>query len=378
MIHEIAISNFKSLRDVRVKLSPLTVLIGRSGTGKSNFIDAIRFLKAVLLQQHDGLVSHWQGWPGTLSATCLGEEIELAFRLTFDIPGNDERGIYEFGFRFGKNRRLSGYIREALRIGKKICFAHDAGGWQKQPGIVPLPQPSGIMLPQLFGVPEIRTAYLVLTQGLSSFDFPGDVLCDPSKPRGTTLERGGENFIGVLAAIVNDISDFDRFKEMLAALKRINRSITTLDIPQDVSRVVVGHEVGPNRTLSLGLAQESEGFRRFLAHLIALYQKPRGMTFLFEEPEKGIYPGALRVLVESFRRFIERERGQVIMTTHSPELLDCVKPEEIRVVEMHGYETKIGPVSHSQLEALREHLLTTGELLTADEARISDAPQSAS
>jgi recombinational DNA repair ATPase RecF len=45
MIKRIRIQNFRSLVDVTVDLDSLTVLIGRSGTGKSNFVDAIRFLR---------------------------------------------------------------------------------------------------------------------------------------------------------------------------------------------------------------------------------------------------------------------------------------------------------------------------------------------
>src|SRR3979411_1167903 len=45
MINRIRIQNFRSLVDVTVDLDPLTILIGRSGTGKSNFIEAIRFLR---------------------------------------------------------------------------------------------------------------------------------------------------------------------------------------------------------------------------------------------------------------------------------------------------------------------------------------------
>ncbi len=45
MINSVRIQNFRSLVDVTIDLDPLTVLIGRSGTGKSNFVQAIRFLR---------------------------------------------------------------------------------------------------------------------------------------------------------------------------------------------------------------------------------------------------------------------------------------------------------------------------------------------
>src|SRR5438309_9799155 len=48
MIKQIRIQNFRSIVNVTVDLDPLTVLIGRSGTGKSNFVQAIRFLRESL------------------------------------------------------------------------------------------------------------------------------------------------------------------------------------------------------------------------------------------------------------------------------------------------------------------------------------------
>ena len=92
---------------------------------------------------------------------------------------------------------------------------------------------------------------------------------------------------------------------------------------------------------------------------------------IFEEPEKGMYAGALSALAEQIKAFPERSGGQVILTTHSPVLLDHFAPEQIRVVEMENLETKIGPMSGPQMEALREQLETTGELLTVDPARLA-------
>ncbi len=44
MIHRFRVQNFKSLIDVSVDLEPMTVLVGKSGTGKSNFVEAIQTL----------------------------------------------------------------------------------------------------------------------------------------------------------------------------------------------------------------------------------------------------------------------------------------------------------------------------------------------
>jgi hypothetical protein len=53
--------------------------------------------------------------------------------------------------------------------------------------------------------------------------------------------------------------------------------------------------------------------------------------------------------------------------------LDHFTPEQIWVVEMHDYQTRIGPVSPEQTHSLRDHYVEPGELLTVDPARLEGA-----
>ena len=96
---------------------------------------------------------------------------------------------------------------------------------------------------------------------------------------------------------------------------------------------------------------------------------------MFEEPERGIHPGALASLAEILRYSPEEGHGQVILTTHSPQLLDCFEPESLRVVVMEEGITKIGPVEKKQFSALKKKLLFPGELLTVTDAEIANETQ---
>lgn len=126
------------------------------------------------------------------------------------------------------------------------------------------------------------------------------------------------------------------------------------------------------KLFEFNLQQESDGFRRFYAHLLALYQSPPKLTLIFEEPENAIYPGALSLLADEFRAAPRENRGQVIITTHNPTLLDSFDVDNIRVVEMRDGKTLIGPVSKEQTAAVKDRLLTTGDLLKIDQPRLDD------
>ncbi|MEK7734873.1 MAG: AAA family ATPase, partial [Pseudomonadota bacterium] len=45
MLKSLRVQHFKSLADVFVEFSPITILVGQNGSGKSNVVDALRFLR---------------------------------------------------------------------------------------------------------------------------------------------------------------------------------------------------------------------------------------------------------------------------------------------------------------------------------------------
>jgi predicted ATPase len=373
MIHRVRIQNFKSLRDVTVELSPVTVLIGRSGTGKSNFVQALRFLRDYLTGDEQHAMKDLGGWSYVLCAT-RPETAKLAFDVVFDVPGIDGQFTYSIAFQAHKN--TANLHSERLALNGSELFGQAGGQWTRAPDLVDPPPPNQRNLGRLYGIPEVRMAHIVLTKGLGCYDFPGAVLTGGAvTPKTNGLADDAVNYLEVYDGIATHLSEYVLIREMTAALRRLNSSVTSIDLATDRQRLRIGHRVGDAKVLDFALEQESEGFRRFLAHLLALYQQPAKQTVVFEEPEKGIYPGALAVLADTFQSVADSGRSQVILTPHSPQLLKHFKHDQIRVVELDGYDTKIGPLAPEQREALEEQLLTADELLTVDEARLerSDA-----
>jgi predicted ATPase len=110
MFKTIKIRNFKSLGDVTVNLDPVTVLIGPTGTGKSNFVEALRFLREYLLLRNEAAIIQrsYGGWQQLVCATA-DRPITLDFSLQFDAPGLGVTFHYDLGFReqqFAANAQL--------------------------------------------------------------------------------------------------------------------------------------------------------------------------------------------------------------------------------------------------------------------------------
>src|SRR5712672_3016431 len=115
MINRIRVQNFRSLVDVTVDLDPLTVLIGRSGTGKTNFVHAIRFLRESLNARN----MNWNALGGPHRVMHLDRQSEpLAYDVCFSIAGLGE------SFQYRLVAKLAGeeVVSESLRLNDKPLF----------------------------------------------------------------------------------------------------------------------------------------------------------------------------------------------------------------------------------------------------------------
>ena len=371
MIRRIAIKNCKSL-DVDFRLAPVTVLVGRSGTGKTNLVEGLRFLRD-LLADPGGVSNNAGHLVGKTAPVTADPEFDMRFEVEYDVPPLKEAFLYTLVLHCRKllHPQLS-VVDEYLRIGDQVAFHARGKQWETKPKVVDMPDlQGGPILASLAGIKQVSVAHIALTQGIGCYDFPGTVCTGPGRVDKAThgLDDQAGNYAQAFDDIQGNLTRLAAWDEINSALHCLNSSFKTLDVSsRQKGRLVVAHEFN-GKVASFDIAQESEGFRRFLAYLLALYQTPSKQTLVFEEPEKGIHPGALQTLAEELKAAPEDGRGQVILTTHSPNLLDHFPPESIRAVEIHGHVTRIGPLVADQLAALKAELLRPGELLTVEDAK---------
>jgi predicted ATPase len=195
--------------------------------------------------------------------------------------------------------------------------------------------------------------------------FP-DRLREPQKPNpARPMLEHGENWVSILKAM-----EASAWKpDLLAALARIVGDIDDIDVSRLGGYLAVvfrhGKDAGVERWFDA--AQESDGTLRCAGILTALLQSPPLTLVGIEEPELTVHPGVIPVLHDFFRQ--ASRTSQVLLTTHSPELVDLLDVEEIRVVERKEGVTRIAPLAAEQREAVRSALLTPGELMRAEGLR---------
>lgn len=401
------VKNFRSIRDLDLELGPLTVLVGPNGSGKSNVVDALRFVRDCFsigldqaLLDRGGLaaVRFWTegSRPAdvSLGVSLADEKSGFSVKYSFAIAAATG-GAYKVKREKFAVRMLGG---ESAKIGRdttrwKLTF----GDKQKVENKYFIPQ--GITSNRLVGPMDLFTRFGFRTPENTDKTVPArpydligwDIQRALEKPLFYALattdlrapqkmveenpfKENGRNLAAVLQHLLRNKV---KAAELRQTLRRLVADCVDISVETAGSFLVIylhyQNAGGKIRKSDLGL--ESDGTIRTLGVLAALFQngqkKPSSGTvtsnqFLaLEEPETNIHPGMLGVLAELFA---EASTGgkQILLTTHSPDLLDFLPPESFRVVEKVGGETQVGSLANSQIEIVRQHLFTPGELLRAE------------
>ena len=384
MIHKYRVKNFKSLIDVTIDFDPVTVLVGRSGTGKSNILDSLRALKSILLAGSlDKFARNNQNLAWNNIKHVSNGKHPLSFEVSFSIGGVDDKYFYALRFFDERNvtrgpselyDKFPQFVDEQLLLGDKTLFHHIKREWIVKPNVAAPAAPSGVMLGSLPSLSDVVIAFTALTQGIGCYDFSDIVLTGGQyMPGSSGFVDSGSNYLNALKDIVTNLHDLHIRKNIIATIQRVNPSIMSVELNDltKPTRVIVGHQFQDQKQIvALDLSQESAGVRRSFAHLLALYQRPPKQTMFFEHPEDGMHPGAMSILAEEFKDTPGAGRGQVVLTTHNPILLDQFSVDQMRVVELINSATRVGRISSEQRESIADALLDVGELLTTDPARL--------
>ncbi|MFM6345946.1 MAG: AAA family ATPase, partial [Dolichospermum sp.] len=123
----------------------------------------------------------------------------------------------------------------------------------------------------------------------------------------------------------------ERFTKLIPNIKRIS-------LPRGDNQNFVLELIDKYSGYRIDSSEISDGTLRILGFFTAIYQKETPSIICFEELENGVHPWLLHKLVELLEivatEGINGKPVQVLITTHSPLLLNYVKPEQIRAVEL--------------------------------------------
>jgi predicted ATPase len=394
-LRRVRIRGYKSIAFCDVTLEPLTILVGRNGSGKSNFLDALAFLRDLL---EEGANSALEKHGGTAVFSEESKTNSLGFEVesTFSSNGTDCQATYRLELALSTRKQLE-VQEEVLRIegqanGYPYSFTRGRGHFtlhgsdtfgerelrrdssQEDAADGASPRdfsPIHVPLPDrpLLGVIGSQP-FVDLAEGLRSigcFTFHPDSIRKPQPRVGSpALKRDGRNLARAIEGLKEiENRDVDRVKAYLRAIVPEIEGFEVFTLGDfETIRFQVRSRL-ERAPLNLYAASMSDGTLRALATLIAAFQihLPIGPAVIaIEEPETALHPAAMRALVAALDE--ATLRTQILITTHSPDLLDAeaVKPENVRVVEWRDGSTVITPLDKASVSIVRDDLNTLGGL----------------
>ena len=402
--------NFRSIANTSVELDRLTVLVGPNAAGKSNVLEILRFVKDALRFDLEVATSFRLGPEAIQRQTDEGPTSDVELGLAAREGSRKDGCSLEYSFVLAISENGSFHVRwehARVRLGtldEPVEFRIEDGRLMKpewlssanagpRSGSSEAPRdfnPADLWLCQLarIGLMPVRTVpsewadtFHRICYFLDSFNtrmmesrfyhiFPNTIR-EPQRETGESypLNENASNLALTLRFMKKQESNLGPFgapmRELKYSLPLLIPGVSDFDVVSlgGYLAVRLKHDSGQSGTW-IDLSQESDGTVRLLGLLAALCQTRSLPLTGIEEPELTVHPGAMAQLADLLNE--ASRRSQVIVTTHSPDLIDCLTDyravENLRIVELVDGVTVVRRVADSQVEAVRKHLFSPGEL----------------
>ncbi len=343
MITRVSVKNFKAIRDASVDLTPIHLLIGPNDSGKTSVLEAIASIcRSVDHDAPNSFLGRWQGRE-LVNSAATEPRIDIEIMIADGQAAVTYRVLADFSDA-GRQVRWQSTI---ARVNEKDC---DLRSSNPEHTLTDLARRSAGQAANSLNRPEWPVAQRIsqVIGGCWYLRWTARNLALPTALNPERRFRLEGNGFG-LPTLIDDLLNYDR--ESFAALEReftqifphvrtialvqqhgfnspVDQSDETLTLQPSAGKQVVFRLKNTDRDLPA--SQAAEGMLYILGYLALMYLPQPPRVLLIEEPENGIHPNRVGDIVRILRRLVERHpETQVVMTSHSPYLVDAFQPEEV-------------------------------------------------
>ena len=363
--------NFLSFADEEVELGDLVVLVGPNGSGKSNFVEGLRFLRNAVMIGLDAAVTNRGGIEYVRRKQARNR---LPVRIAVE-------GV-AFGQRFSYGLSISAMTGGDWKVADERCSiaqSHGSFCFQRDGSDLKVIGPdryagprmldSMMLDPKMLALPFAGVPFrnvVNLLRNIGAYSIYPNVLREPQRLIPGQLEDDARNLAPVLRRLRDLRSPAaDRIRDALADLVP---GVTNYRVTANGGYAAVGLALrSGDREMWFDASQLSDGTLRLLAILAAIHHRRSPSLIAIEEPELNVHPGAAAVLADEL--VDAAHRTQMLVTTHSPDLVARMPLDSLRVVEMTAEGTKVGRVSEHQVDAVNDKLFSPGDLIRIEGLR---------
>lgn len=381
MIARFQIQNYKALRDVTLNLTPMHVLIGPNDSGKTSILEALASLcRSVDHQLSEAFVGSWKGadlvWKG---------DIDQIVTLEAEGKAGEKRWKYRLGCRFVQKGRDVHIEEEVLKLDPMLEEAVETKSLDLSRATL-VYEVAVLDRNVAYGQRAAARALYTVLSGAHLYRWVPRLLSLPVAAHSQHQFRMESTGFG-LALCLDDILGYDRrrFENLENHFKRIFPEVDSImlirekaftgpiDDPEQIPRLEQAEGKGlyfrfRKDKQELPAAQVSDGMLLVLAYLTILYLPHPPRVLLIEEPENGIHPKRLQDVLQILRDLLAEQRHtQIILTTHSPYVVDQFQPDEVSLChkEKDG-SVVVNQLSKSQTVKEQIDVFTLGEIWTAE------------
>ena len=372
MITKVTLHNWKSFKEASLYIDPLTVLIGLNASGKSNLVDALRFLQrsvsmplttAITGTGGDAQIAEIRG--GIDWAILKGEhnfEIkvifnpEKEFEVKYEISANIFNGNSVSKKAFLHKERLS-FTSKKIDDGKERIVFHTRSINKVIREVIPV----NIQTIGRKRSVALNRQYSVLNQIQSNINLPSfdkNLINDlvevihkiyildtsPSHMRdycrlSDTLLSDGSNVAGVIAALPD--TEKTKIESTLTQhigqlpdnpFKKIYVELVG-KFSQDA--MLYGTEILPGGAeIEIDARSMSDGTLRAIALLTAILTREKGSLLVVEEVDNGLHPSKAGLLLKIMHELGKQQGVDILITTHNPALMDALEKDMLPFISV--------------------------------------------
>ncbi len=342
-IRQIEVENFKSLVNFQIDLPKFSCLIGLNGAGKSTVLQFIDFLSQLVRGDMNGWLNE-RKWKSTDLRSKLTKKVNIDFCVRFSSENGESAGRWEATYSPSRNhctKERIDLLDSVLEISKDTVEIYSTSGGTIKSYNIAFDYEGSILsaLKEELLPPSIRECKKFLEEVKSLDLLAPDHLRQRTRDSAGTLGLGGQN----LSAFLHEMSDQKRLR-LVAELKRAYPRLQGLHAKSLRSgwkqlEITEGCE-GQNSDFLPPLTTEARHINDGMLRLIAILAEVQSdnQFLLFDEIENGINPELVEFVID----LLVNASQQVLVTTHSPMILNYLDDETAKDGVVYLYKTPQG------------------------------------
>lgn len=332
MIEHIRIRNFKSIADLNLPLSKFNCFIGMNGTGKSTVLQAVDFISQLMA----GNVQSWldsRGWTVQELNCKLLKESNILIEVNYRAHSGNLL-VWEASF----NRHDLRCSWERIKLDGKVAFA----SLRQEYRFVDCDKQAisftyqGSILSQLkeSELPPPVLEFCEALRRIRSLELLSPhLLRKRSKPVDRDIGSGGQKLSGYLHNVKREARE--HLLELLKGFYPNLVDFRVANLQAGWKKLMVIEQFGGQK-LETEATHLSDGLLRILA-VLAQAESDHPLVLL-DEIENGINPEIIEKLVDN----LVKARQQIIVTTHSPMILNYLEDDVARDSVQYIYKNTAG------------------------------------